>query len=119
MSVPQIIDFRDAGSPVDAPFEVARILDGAPRATIDNRYSDPTQRFHCGTWTSTPGRWRVSYTEHEFCYLLAGRVRLTASDGAACEFKAGDAFVIPAGFTGTWETLEAARKHYAILEPGV
>ena len=46
-------------------------------------------------------------------------MRLTASDGTACEFAAGDAFVVPAGFTGTWETLEPARKHYVILEGAV
>ena len=119
MTVPRIVDFRGAGSPADAPIDAGRILDGAPSVTVDNRYSDPTQRFHCGTWTSTRGRWRVSYSEQEFCYLLAGRVRLTASDGTACEFATGDAFVVPAGFTGTWETLEAVRKHYVILEGGV
>jgi len=43
-------------------------------------------------------------------------VRLTASDGVAAEFGRGDAFVVPAGFTGTWETLEHARKLYAIFE---
>ncbi len=116
MTVPAIVDFRKAGAPVEAPFEPAKLLDGAPRATVDNRYSDPSQQFHCGTWASTPGRWKVHYTEHEFCYLLSGRVRLVSSDGIAVEFGPGDAFVVPAGFSGTWETLESARKHYAIFE---
>ena len=116
MSVPRIVDFRKPGAAADATPDAAKILAGAPRATVDNRYSDPSQQFHCGVWASTPGRWQVSYSEHEFCYLLEGRVRLVASDGVAVEFGAGDAFVVPAGFTGTWETLEAARKHYAIFE---
>ena len=116
MSVPRIIDFRSGGSPVDAPFDAAKVLAGTPRATVDNRYSDPTQQFHCGIWASSAGRWRVSYTEHEFCHLLEGRVRLVASDGTAAEFGPGDAFVVPAGFAGTWETLEPARKYYAIFE---
>jgi uncharacterized cupin superfamily protein len=29
---------------------------------------------------------------------------------------AGDTFVIPAGFVGTWEVLEDCRKIYAIFE---
>jgi uncharacterized cupin superfamily protein len=116
MSVPRIVDFRAGGAVADLPFDPAKVLAGTPRATVDNRYSDTSQQFHAGTWASTPGRWRVSYTEHEFCYLLEGRVRLTASDGTAVEFGPGDAFVVPAGFTGTWETLESARKHYAIFE---
>ena len=117
MSVPRIVDFRGRGAPADAPIDPAKLIAGAPRTTVDNRYSDATQQFHCGIWSSTPGRWRVAYSEHEFCYLAAGRVRLVASDGATSEFGPGDAFVVPAGFTGTWETLESARKYYAIFEP--
>lgn len=30
---------------------------------------------------------------------------------------AGDQFVIPAGFRGTWETIETCRKIYVIFEP--
>lgn len=116
MSVPRIVDFRGGAAPVDAPFDPGKLLAGTPTATVDNRYSDPSQQFHCGIWASTPGKWRVSYTEHEFCHLLEGRVRLTASDGASVEFRAGDAFVVPAGFAGTWETIEPARKYYAIFE---
>jgi uncharacterized cupin superfamily protein len=118
MSVPAIIDFRRPGAPAASPFDAAKLLAGAPRATVDNRYSDPSQQFHCGTWASTPGRWKVSYSEHEFCYLLEGRVRLVSDDGVVVEFGPGDAFVVPAGFIGTWETLESVRKHYAIFERG-
>ena len=31
-------------------------------------------------------------------------------------FRAGDAFVSPAGFTGTWEIVEPAKKLYAYYE---
>ncbi|MCX7059039.1 MAG: cupin domain-containing protein [Proteobacteria bacterium] len=44
-------------------------------------------------------------------------MRLVAKAGATREFSAGAAFVIPAGFAGTWETIEAAEKHYVVLEP--
>ena len=117
MNIPAIVDFGDPSSPTAAPIDAGRILAGQPAATVDNRYSDPSLRFHCGTWSSTPGRWQINYTEHEFCYLLRGRVRLVAKDGATREFSAGAAFVIPAGFVGTWETIEAAEKHYVVLEP--
>ncbi|HXQ31036.1 MAG TPA: cupin domain-containing protein [Steroidobacteraceae bacterium] len=110
------VDFRTAPAPVDAPIDPAKLIAGEPQPRVDNRYSDPSQQFHCGIWTSRPGKWRVSYAEHEFCHLLAGRVRLTGEDGSVAEFGAGDAFVVPAGFAGTWETLEAARKYYAIFE---
>ncbi len=118
LKIPAIVDFSAPSTPVAAPIDPARILAGSPQPSVDNRYSDPSQRFHCGTWASAPGRWQVSYTEQEFCYLLRGRVRLVASDGAVKEFAAGAAFVIPAGFVGTWETIEPAEKHYVVLEPG-
>ncbi len=118
MDTPLIVDFKHGAAATVGGIEAGKLLGGAPITTLANHYSDRSQQFHCGTWGSTPGRWRINYTEHEFCYLLEGRVRLTADDGSALEFKAGDAFVVPAGFSGTWETLETTRKHYAIFDAG-
>lgn len=50
--------------------------------------------------------------------MLSGRMRIASQDGSAWTFAAGDSFVVPAGFEGTWEVLEAAVKLYAIFEPG-
>ncbi len=76
-----------------------------------------------GGFSQAPGRqtrgsWRVRYSEHEFCHLLEGRVRISAEDGTRYEFLAGDSFVIPAGFAGSWEVLEDCRKLYAIYQSG-
>jgi len=49
--------------------------------------------------------------------MTAGRIRITDEGGTQREFGAGDTFVVPAGFEGTWEVLEAARKLYVIYEP--
>ena len=38
---------------------------------------------------------------------------VTGDDGSQCSFRSGDAFVSPAGFTGTWEIAEPAKKLYA------
>ena len=59
----------------------------------------------------------MRYTEHEFCHLLAGRVRLVDAAGIEAMFGPGESFVIPAGFEGLWEVLEPARKLYAVYEP--
>ena len=50
------------------------------------------------------------------CVILEGRVRLTDLQGNAKEFAAGSTFVLPAGFKGTWETLEAVKKIYVIWQ---
>jgi uncharacterized cupin superfamily protein len=93
-----------------------RILAGIPRTRVANQYSDDSEQFHCGLWTSTNGRWRVHYTEHELCVLIEGRVRIESVSGERHEFKAGDAFVVPAGFEGSWEVLEPCKKWYAVFE---
>ena len=95
-----------------------KILAGIPRTRVSNQYADVTQQFFCGLWTSTAGKWRVRYTEHEFCHLLEGRVLLRSENGQHWEFTVGESFVVPAGFTGTWEVLEDCRKLYVIFETG-
>lgn len=105
----------------DAPREPVpadRVIAGAPLQAVANAYSDAGGRFHCGVWEGDVGCWRVHYTEHEFCHLLSGRLRLRGDDGHEVMLEAGQSFVVPAGFKGTWEVLETARKLYAIHEPG-
>lgn len=103
-----------ARSPVDAQ----RLVAGRPLQAVANGYSSGDEAFHCGIWEGDAGAWRVRYTEHELCHMLAGRVRLTGEDGVAHEYAAGESFVVPAGFCGLWEVLEPARKLYAVYEPG-
>jgi len=57
------------------------ILAGIPRTRVSNQYAEPTQQFFCGIWTSTAGKWRVRYTEHEFCVIIEGRVRIESVTG--------------------------------------
>jgi len=95
-----------------------RLLAGHPIQRIWNFFSDTSGQFHAGRWSSTTGRWRVRYTENELCVLTAGRVALQGAAGERFEFAAGDAFIVPAGFEGTWEVLEECSKIYAIFQPG-
>jgi uncharacterized cupin superfamily protein len=48
--------------------------------------------------------------------LTEGRVRIESSAGDRYEFRVGDAFVVPAGFEGTWEVVEPCKKWYAVFE---
>lgn len=95
-----------------------RRLAGHPVQEVRNVYADPSAQFFAGLWSSTIGRWRVRYTEHEFCRLTRGRIRIESDSGRVREFGAGDCFVVPAGFVGIWEVLEPAEKIYVIFEPG-
>lgn len=37
--------------------------------------------LYCGLWESTPGTWRVSYDEWEYCRILSGISILTEEGG--------------------------------------
>jgi hypothetical protein len=113
----RLITFDDPGVGQPAEPAAERLLSGAPRQRVWNLHSDATGQFHAGQWASTAGAWRIRYTETEFCHLLRGRVRITSADGGSWEFGAGDSFVVPAGFAGTWEVVEEALKLYAVFEP--
>ena len=96
-----------------------RLAPGSPMPDqyARNLFSDPGGRFHTGIWRSSVGVWRVSYTENELCVLTSGRVRLSDDYGHDWTFNVGDAFLVPSGFEGWWETLEPVQKFYAIYEP--
>jgi uncharacterized cupin superfamily protein len=112
----RILSFRDPVASEQSVPDAERLIAGQPRLTVRNHYSDPTQQFFAGVWEATRGAWRVRYSEHELCHLLAGRVVIASETGERWEFTAGDSFVVPAGFTGTWEVIEDCRKIYAIFE---
>jgi uncharacterized protein len=94
-----------------------RLLAGSPELQVRNFFTDTTQQFFAGRWSATRGKWRVRYTENELCVMTAGVVVIESATGERHSFRAGDAFVIPAGFAGTWEVIEDCSKIYAIFEP--
>jgi hypothetical protein len=116
MTTPAIVDFRRNRKTEESAPAADRIIEGQPKTSVRNYFGDPSGQFFAGTWASTVGKWKIEYTEHEFCHLLEGRVVITSADGRRWQFGAGDAWVIPAGFSGTWETVEPARKRYAVFE---
>ena len=93
-----------------------RLLGGAPELQVRNFFTDASQQFFAGRWSASRGKWRVRYTENELCVMTAGRVVIESDGGERASFGAGDAFVIPAGFSGTWEVVEDCAKIYAIFE---
>lgn len=48
--------------------------------------------------------------------MIEGKAILTDAQGHVEEINAGDAFVVPAGYQGTWETIGNAKKFYSIYE---
>lgn len=94
-----------------------RLVSGNPVTRVSNYFNDRSQQFFAGRWSATRGKWRVRYSENELCVMTAGRVVIESDSGERGTFGPGDAFVVPAGFAGTWEVLEDCSKIYAIFEP--
>lgn len=95
-----------------------RLVRGNPLRTTFEHFLSPEHGLAAGIWACEPGAWHIAFApgKHEFFCVIAGRVRITDADGVAAEFGPGEAGIIPAGFTGTFEVLEAVRKHYVIVE---
>ncbi len=95
-----------------------RLVHGNPARTTWEHYANPSGEVSCGEWACEVGAWRIAFDEHsdEFFHVLAGRIRITDAAGNAREFGAGDACVIPAGFSGTFEVLEAVKKQYVVIK---
>ena len=69
--------------------------------------------FSWGTWGCDAGSFPWSYGENESCYLLAGKVTVTPTDGRkAATFGKGDFVTFPAGMSCQWDVAEPVKKHF-------
>lgn len=120
MSIENIVDFSHANTTPDHYLPASeKILKGNPEQILYNHYNSPCGQLSAGVWEGAVGQWTVNYTEHEYCEIVQGVSVLRDEDGNAKTLRAGDRFVIPAGFKGTWEVLEACRKIYVVFEQKV
>lgn len=101
---------------VDQPRAERREV-GAPRRETWTLYQHAGDGIDAGIWTCEPGRWRIEFGahQHEYFFVLEGRVRLHDAQGGFTEVGPGEAAVIPAGFQGSFEVLERVRKHFVVL----
>ncbi len=118
MAMPaHVIDLAPTGEPEAGTVPSDKRLSGDGATLTWNAFSDASGRFHVGHWRHGPGTIQVSYDEDELCVILSGTARLTGPDGASAEFGPGRAFLIAAGFEGTWESVGEVTKIYAINLP--
>ena len=62
-------------------------------------------------WTCEPSKFDWHYDQAETCYILAGKVTVTAA-GQSVSFAPGDMVVFPQGMDCVWDVAEPVRKHY-------
>lgn len=92
-----------------------RLVQGNPLRTTWNHFE--RDGMSAGMWSCEPGAWRIAFADgtDEFFHVISGRIRITDERGLTREFGPGDACVIPSGFNGVFEVLEAVTKHYVFV----
>jgi uncharacterized cupin superfamily protein len=117
--MPSIVRFDPPQGPpeVDHPRPERRVR-GNPRRETWPLYRSADGVMEAGLWTCEPGQWNIVFPEgrHEFFHVLEGLVRLHDAQGGWIEIRAGQSAVIPGGFVGAFEVIEAVRKHFVLVE---
>ncbi|MFG1465746.1 cupin domain-containing protein [Xanthobacter sp. DSM 24535] len=108
---------RDAEAAEATPVAANVLVSGTPQTRVWITYDAPAERLCAGEWEATPGKWRVTYEEWEYCLMVSGLCVVEGDDGTRIVAGPGDAFVLEPGFVGTWEVLETMRKHWVIRTP--
>lgn len=72
-----------------------------------------------GIWEVTPGSFTSTREGfHEYCQILSGRATIEEPDGRTFELSAGDTFITPQGWRGTWHVHEPLRKFWVVQQLG-
>lgn len=100
----------------DVALETADLIEGKPMGRDHVYFSKETSGIRAGLWRST------AYTEFyddypctEFMYVIEGSVTLEADDFSET-YTAGEAFLVPKGFRGTWKQTEPMLKYYVMID---
>jgi uncharacterized cupin superfamily protein len=117
MSIDELVFFEQHEPEFDEyPTPLEKCVEGQPLQRTWHHFTSSDEKFFAGLWEAEPGCWNISYTENEFCQIVAGRSVLRDEQGRERSLKAGDNFVIPAGFKGQWQVLETTKKIYVIYQ---
>ena len=95
-------------SPVAVPL-------GEPIAVASTLSVERSDGVETGIWACTPGRWRRKIKAQAFCHFIQGRCTFTPDDGEIVHLQAGDALMLPANSSGTWDIQEPVRKTYVLI----
>jgi len=119
MSSPNAIRFSDLqpSSSETYPDEIVRVK-GNPKRITTEYFANAEHGVRSGLWSSEVGAYRIALpmTKHEVFHVLSGLVQVLADGGAVLRFGPGQTGVLPAGFHGIFEIVEAASKLYMVAE---
>lgn len=103
------------------PFDAVNrdnLLEGDPSESGHTFFTNAQGNVTAGVWECTPCKERFDrYGVDELCTILSGSVTVTDADGNAETFGAGDSFLMPQDFRGTWHITETLKKFWMIVAP--
>lgn len=100
----------------DTALETAELLSGAPLGADHAYFTNDKQGIRAGIWRASPyTEFYEDYPATEFMYILEGSVTLESDDFSET-YRAGDAFLVPKGFRGTWKQEQAMLKYYIMID---
>ncbi len=96
----------------------AKLVEGVTPARGYEGYAESSGRYTVGVSEYEAGTIELeAWPVDEFCVVIAGSVEISDADGQVREFRRGEAFVIPKGFSGTWRMPEKFKKYWAAFHP--
>lgn len=110
-----VFRFPAPGSdPITTDLDGWKKVEGNPTMKTWVQHTSADGGVISGTWEATPGSYHATYSAYEFVHLMEGQITITEDGGSPVTMKAGDAFVVDAGFKGVWKIEKAVRKHFCI-----
>ena len=95
-------------TPLETPWPKRMLVSGIESHRFDNLF---TGQLVVSIYEADDGMVKIiDYPFDEFVHVLNGRAILTAEGAAPQTFETGDSFVVPKGFTGTWEMQDDFRE---------
>ena len=110
-----ITQFKNTGTVTLAESNPVAVPLGEPVSIASVTSVERSDGVETGIWECTPGRWRRQIIQQEFCHFIKGRCTFTPDGGEPLTIEAGDAIMLPANSTGTWDIQETVRKTYVLI----
>ena len=108
------LDNQQSAEVISDNLEGWKVVQGSPTMKTWILHTSNDGRMISGVWTTTPGTYHATYAEYEFVHIIEGRITITPDGEEPMNVGPGDAFVVEAGFKGTWEIKEPVVKHFDI-----
>lgn len=108
------LDNQESVAPLTTDLDGWKVVDGHPTMKTWILYTSHDGSMISGYWEATPGTYHATYSGYEFVHFIAGKLTITPDGGTPVQIGPGDAFVVEAGFKGTWKIEETVRKHFDI-----